>query len=50
MRSSTQTTLRYPAPGAATIWEKTLPESPALRGLLSAPRVRLLLALRSPSR
>ena len=49
MRSSTQTTLRYPARGAATIWEKTLPESPALRGLLGAPRVRLLLALRSPA-
>ena len=27
----------------------SLPESPALRGLLDAPRVRLLLALRSPA-
>lgn len=49
MRSSTQTTLRYPARGAATVWEGTLPESPALRGLLGQPRVRLLLALRSPA-
>ena len=49
LRSSTQTTLRYPARGAATVWEKTPPESPALRGLLGAPRVRLLLALRSPA-
>jgi len=49
MWSSTHTTLRYPARGAATIWERTLPESPALRGLLGAPRVRLLLALRSPA-
>jgi DNA-binding transcriptional ArsR family regulator len=49
LRSSTQTTMRYPARGAATIWEKSLPESPALRGLLGASRVQLLLALRSPA-
>jgi DNA-binding transcriptional ArsR family regulator len=49
LRSSTQTTVRYPARGAAIIWEKTLPESSALQGLLGAPRVRLLLALRSPA-
>ena len=49
MRSSTQTTLRYPARGAATVWEKSLPESSTLRRLLGAPRVRLLLALRSPA-
>ena len=49
LKSSTQTTVRYPARGAATVWEKTLPESPALRGLLGASRVRLLLALRSPA-
>lgn len=49
MRSTTQTTLRYPARGAATVWEKSLPESSALRGLLGAPRARLLLVLRSPA-
>jgi DNA-binding transcriptional ArsR family regulator len=49
LRSSTQTTVRYPARGAAIIWEKALPESSALQGLLGAPRVRLLLALRSPA-
>jgi DNA-binding transcriptional ArsR family regulator len=49
LKSSTQTTLRYPARGAATVWEKTPPESSALRGLLGASRVRLLLALRSPA-
>jgi DNA-binding transcriptional ArsR family regulator len=49
LRSSTQTTVRYPARGAATIWEQALPESSALQGLLGAPRVRLLLALRSPA-
>jgi len=48
-RSSTQTTLRYPARGAATVWEKTLPASSALDGLLGASRVRLLLTLRSPA-
>jgi len=49
LKSSSQTTLRYPARGAATVWEKTLPVSSALRGLLGASRVRLLLALRSPA-
>jgi DNA-binding transcriptional ArsR family regulator len=49
LKSSSQTTVRYPARGAATVWEKTLPESPALRSLLGASRVRLLLALRSPA-
>jgi len=49
MRSSTQTTLRYPARGAGTVWEKAPPDSPDLRGLLGAPRVRLLLTLRSPA-
>ena len=48
LRSSTQTTIRYPARGAATVWEKAPPESSALRGLLGGPRVRLLLTLRSP--
>jgi len=49
LRSTTQTTVRYPARGAATVWEKALPESSALRGLLGGPRVRLLLTLRSPA-
>jgi DNA-binding transcriptional ArsR family regulator len=55
--SSSQTTLRYPARGAATVWEQTgweqsLPPnatSQALRDLLGAPRARLLEALRSPA-
>jgi DNA-binding transcriptional ArsR family regulator len=52
LRSSTQTTLRYPARGVATVWEDSaLPalETDALRGLLGAPRARLLLKLRSPA-
>jgi DNA-binding transcriptional ArsR family regulator len=49
LKSSSQTTLRYPARGVATAWEERLPESAALRELLGVPRARLLLTLRSPA-
>jgi DNA-binding transcriptional ArsR family regulator len=50
--TSTQTTLLYPARGAATVW--VAPEAPpeagsAVESLLGAPRARLLGALRSPA-
>jgi len=58
--TSTQTTLLYPARGAATVWEAGLdgfgagkPGRPgdqrAVESLLGAPRARLLGALRSPA-
>jgi DNA-binding transcriptional ArsR family regulator len=55
--TSTQTDLWYPARGAATVWEDGVPRSTAPRtadlepaeALLGAPRVRLLVALRSPA-
>ena len=57
--TSTQTTLIYPARGAATVWEADLdavsPGGPragdlrAVKSLLGAPRARLLAALRSPA-
>ncbi len=54
--TSTQTTLVYPARGAATVWESGLdaggpgPGDPrAVESLLGAPRARLLGALRSPA-
>jgi hypothetical protein len=53
--TSTQTTLWYPARGAATVWEDEFPGPGAARGseaveaLLGAPRARLLGALRSPA-
>jgi DNA-binding transcriptional ArsR family regulator len=58
--TSTQTIMLYPARGAATVWEGTVWEGGAWAGeggggveaaeaLLGAPRVRLLVALRSPA-
>ena len=50
--SSSQTTLRYPARGAAAVWEQSLPPNApnqALRDLLGAPRSRLLEMLRCPA-
>jgi DNA-binding transcriptional ArsR family regulator len=50
--SSSQTTLRYPARGAAAVWEQRLPQNAsnqALRDLLGSPRARLLKALRCPA-
>ena len=51
--TSSQTTLLYPARGAATVWEDGAgllgPGSPALEELLGAARARLLAALRSPA-
>jgi DNA-binding transcriptional ArsR family regulator len=50
--SSSQTTLRYPARGAAAAWPRSLPlDAPgqALRDLLGAPRARLLEELRGPA-
>lgn len=50
--SSSQTTLRYPARGAAAVWEQSLPpnaSNQALRDLLGAPRARLLEVLRCPA-
>jgi DNA-binding transcriptional ArsR family regulator len=50
--SSSQTTLRYPARGAAAVWEQRLPQNAsnqALRDLLGRPRARLLKALRCPA-
>jgi biotin operon repressor len=50
--SSSQTTLRYPARGAAAVWEQSLPPNASdqpLRDLLGAPRARLLEVLRCPA-
>jgi biotin operon repressor len=50
--SSSQTTLRYPARGAAAVWEHSLPPNASnqpLRDLLGAPRARLLEMLRCPA-
>ena len=50
--TSTQTTLLYPARGAATVWESlgaAPADAPAVELLLGAPRARLLGMLRSPS-
>ena len=51
--TSTQTTLLYPARGAATVWEGGVTAqraaSEAVEDLLGAPRTRLLGALRSPA-
>jgi DNA-binding transcriptional ArsR family regulator len=50
--SSSQTTLRYPARGAAAVWEQSLPPNAsgqALRDLLGTPRARLLEVLRCPA-
>lgn len=50
--SSSQTTLRYPARGTGTLWERSGPASAAsqaLRDLLGAPRARLLEMLRCPA-
>lgn len=61
MHTSSQTVVRYPARGAATVWEGGAaavgasrraglpPEIPAVRALLGAPRARLLRELRSPA-
>jgi DNA-binding transcriptional ArsR family regulator len=50
-RTSSQTTLLYPARGTATVWqdETCAAGSPAVAELLGAPRARLLAALRSPA-
>ena len=50
-RTSSQTTLLYPARGTATVWEEgaLAAGSPAVTELLGAPRARLLAALRSPA-
>ena len=49
--TSTQTTLLYPARGAATVWgaSDSDPAAAAIESLLGAPRARLLDALRSPA-
>lgn len=50
--TSTQTTLLYPARGAATVWassEATAGDATAVELLLGAPRARLLEALCSPA-
>jgi biotin operon repressor len=50
--SSSQTTLRYPARGAATVWEQSPPPTASgqpLRDLLGAPKARLLEVLRCPA-
>ena len=50
--SSSQTTLRYPARGAAAVWEPSPPPNASnqpLRDLLGAPRARLLEVLRCPA-
>jgi DNA-binding transcriptional ArsR family regulator len=49
--TSTQTTLLYPARGAATVWESAVlgPGLGAVESLLGVPRARLLGALRSPA-
>jgi len=50
-RTSSQTTLLYPARGTATVWEDETfaAGSPAVAELLGAPRARLLAALCSPA-
>lgn len=47
--TSTQTTVRYPARGAATVWEVDTRCLAATEALLGAPRARLLMYLRSPA-
>ena len=50
--TSTQTIMLYPARGAATVWESGAlagGREEAAEALLGAPRVRLLVALRSPA-
>jgi DNA-binding transcriptional ArsR family regulator len=50
--SSSQTTLRYPARGAAVVWEQGPPPNApnqALRDLLGGPRARLLEVLQRPA-
>ena len=49
--TSTQTTLLYPARGAATVWGSPDPDpaTSAVESLLGVPRARLLDALRSPA-
>jgi len=47
--TSTQTTVRYPARGAAAVWEPGTQRLAATEALLGAPRARLLVYLRSPA-
>jgi hypothetical protein len=47
--TSTQTTVRYPARGAAAVWEVGTQCLAATEALLGAPRARLLMYLRSPA-
>jgi DNA-binding transcriptional ArsR family regulator len=49
MTTATQTTLRYPARGAAQVWQAEPCASRAVEALLGRPRGRLLGALRSPA-
>lgn len=52
LHTSSRTTLRYPARGAATAWEQCPPPGPggtAVRELIGGPRARLLEILRSPA-
>jgi DNA-binding transcriptional ArsR family regulator len=48
-RTSTQITVRYPARGAATVWQSVPLSLDATEALLGAPRARLLSLLRSPA-
>jgi DNA-binding transcriptional ArsR family regulator len=47
--TTTQITVRYPARGAATVWQAEPPSLAATSALLGAPRARLLTLLRSPA-
>jgi DNA-binding transcriptional ArsR family regulator len=49
MTTATQTTVRYPARGAATVWYADSPAPEAVKALLGSQRAWLLRALRSPS-
>ena len=49
MTTATQTTVRYPARGAATVWYSDTPAPVAIEALLGSQRAWLLRALRSPS-
>jgi DNA-binding transcriptional ArsR family regulator len=49
IRTSTQITVRYPARGAATVWQAEPASLAAAEALLGTPRARLLGLLRSPA-
>jgi DNA-binding transcriptional ArsR family regulator len=48
-RTTTQITVRYPARGAATVWQTQPASLAATEALLGAPRARLLSLLRAPA-